>query len=162
MSVLLEPDPSGNVTAHLPDEAATLALGERLAAVLAPGLKIYLHGDLGAGKTTLVRGLLRMLGYRGRVKSPTFALVELYKLSSLNLYHFDFYRFDNPSEWVDAGFREAFDGSAICVVEWPEKAGGHLPAADLTIFLEHADAGRRVRLSADTERGKLCLERLMM
>ncbi len=161
MSVLLERHPSGDLAARLADESATLALGERLAGVLAPGLKIYLSGDLGSGKTTLVRGVLRRLGYRGRVRSPTFTLVELYKLSSLNLYHFDFYRFDNPREWVDAGFREVFGSSAVCMVEWPEKAAGQLPAADLTIFLEHVDAERRVRLSADTDSGKLCLERLM-
>jgi tRNA threonylcarbamoyladenosine biosynthesis protein TsaE len=128
---------------------------------LRDGLKIYLSGELGAGKTTLVRGLLRALGYRGRVKSPTFTLVELYHLSRLDLYHFDFYRFEDPREWIDAGFREAFGGNAVCLVEWPEKAAGELPPADLRIRLEHADAGRHVRLAADTDEGTQCLEQLI-
>jgi tRNA threonylcarbamoyladenosine biosynthesis protein TsaE len=103
----------------LPDEAATLALGASLAATLTPGLKVALEGDLGAGKTTLVRGALRALGHTGAVKSPTYTLVELYVVSGLNLYHFDFYRFTKPEEFLDAGLDEYFDGNGICLAEWP-------------------------------------------
>jgi len=153
--------PTGEVSADLPDEAATLALGARLASVLRPGLKLYLSGDLGSGKTTLVRGVLRGLGYADRVKSPTFTLVEVYNVSSLYLYHFDFYRFNRAEEWWDAGFREPFGSNAVCLVEWPEKAGRLLPKPDLTIVLEHAPAGRRVRLASMTEQGRLCLEQIL-
>jgi tRNA threonylcarbamoyladenosine biosynthesis protein TsaE len=161
MRLALSRTSAGELAGHLDDEAATLELGALLAGVLRAGLKIYLSGELGAGKTTLVRGLLRALGYQGRVKSPTFTLVELYQLSRLDLYHFDFYRFEDPREWIDAGFREAFGTTAVCLVEWPEKAAGQLPAADLRIRLEHADAGRRVQLAADTDEGRQCLERLI-
>jgi tRNA threonylcarbamoyladenosine biosynthesis protein TsaE len=152
------------MTAHhpiaLPDEAATLALGARLASALAPGMRVYLSGDLGAGKTTLVRGLLRALGYQGRVKSPTFTLVELYKLSNLCLYHFDFYRFKDPDEWEDAGFREIFGSDAVCLVEWPERADSLLPQADLHIRLRHARAGREALIEALTQAGTRCSEML--
>ena len=146
---------------HLPGEAATRALGARLAQVIEPGLLIYLHGDLGSGKTTLARGLLRGLGYEGRVKSPTYALVELYTVSRLNLYHFDFYRFRDPKEWRDAGFSENFSGSSVCLVEWPEKAAGLLPVADVEIAFEFAGDGRDLEIRAGTESGKACLNRLM-
>lgn len=149
---------------HLADEDATLALGAALARVIGPGLVIYLQGDLGAGKTTLVRGILRGLGHPGKVKSPTYTLVELYPFSKLSLYHFDFYRFADPREWVDAGFREHFNPESVCLVEWPEKAGDSLPAPDLRIELDVADAarggGRDVRISARTEAGDACLKRL--
>lgn len=160
MTLTFRPMAAGELAAHLADEAATLELGATLAGVLRSGLSIHLSGELGAGKTTLVRGLLRALGYRGRVKSPTFTLVELYSLSRLDLYHFDFYRFEDPREWIDAGLREAFGTDAICIVEWPEKAAGHLPPPDLRIRLEHAPNGREVRLAAGTAEGKQCLERL--
>lgn len=146
---------------HLPDEAATLALGARLAGVIVPGLSLYLHGDLGSGKTTLARGLLRGLGYGGRVKSPTYTLVELYTVSRLNLYHFDFYRFKDPREWRDAGFSEYFNGTSVCLVEWPEKAAGLLPVADLEIALEFAGDGRDLSIVTETESGRACLNRLM-
>ena len=124
-----------NLKIDLPDEAATLALGALVARGLQPGLNIYLSGELGAGKTTFVRGLLRELGFEGRVKSPTYALVELYVISRLNLYHFDFYRFRDPEEWHEAGFRDLFSPSNICLVEWPEKARDLLPIADLNLTL---------------------------
>jgi len=146
---------------HLPDETATRALGARLARVIEPGLALYFHGDLGSGKTTLARGLLRGLGYQGRVRSPTYTLVELYTISRLNLYHFDFYRFKDPEEWRDAGFNEYFNDASVCLVEWPEKAAGLLPAADLDIALALAGDGRDLRVCAGTERGKACLHRLM-
>lgn len=132
----------------LPDENATLALGAALAPCLEPGMVITLRGELGAGKTTLVRGLLRALGHAGRVKSPTYALVEVYELSRLSLYHFDFYRFQDPSEWIEAGFRDVFNGRNVCLVEWPERARGQLPPADLDIALEVKEPGRSATLTA--------------
>ena len=145
---------------HLDNEAATLALGAELAAELQPGTTLYLEGDLGAGKTTLVRGMLRALGYAGRVKSPTYTWVELYALSRFNLYHFDLYRIADPDEWEDAGFREYFNDASVCLVEWPEKARGVLPPPDVQVRLEFTDAGRRARLSGLTEGGKACVSRL--
>ena len=145
------------LTRFLPDEDATLAFGTLLAKVLTPGLTLYLDGDLGAGKTTLVRGALRGLGYQGKVKSPTYTLVELYTVSSLYLYHFDFYRFADPSEWVDAGFREHFNPDTVCFVEWPEKAGEYLPIPDLRVALSVVNTGRSLHLNAETEAGKKCL-----
>ncbi|PZP58080.1 MAG: tRNA (adenosine(37)-N6)-threonylcarbamoyltransferase complex ATPase subunit type 1 TsaE [Azospira oryzae] len=144
----------------LPDEPATLSLGAALAECIAPGLRLYLGGDLGAGKTTLVRGLLRGLGYRGKVKSPTFTLVELYAISSLDLYHFDFYRFDDPAEWEHAGFREYFNPRSVCVVEWPDKAAGFLPPPDLDLRLVFHGSGRIVHAVGNTDRGHPCIQRL--
>lgn len=141
----------------LADETATLLLGGQLAQVLHPGLVIFLRGDLGAGKTTFARGILRGLGYEGKVKSPTYNLIELYKISKLYLYHFDFYRFEDPAEWEDAGFREYFNAESICLVEWPEKADGLLPQADLTFLFYLSDPGRNVEMSAGTHAGRLCL-----
>ena len=148
------------MTRRLDDEAATAALGAALAVLLKPGMKIYLSGDLGAGKTTLVRAVLRGLGFMGKVKSPTYSLVELYGISRLNLYHFDFYRLNNPSEWGDAGFREYFDADAACLVEWPEKAGALLPVPDMRVRLRIADSGRDVEIAAETEAGRQCLTQL--
>jgi len=147
----------------LPDEAATLALGGALGSAMIQGpaqIVVYLEGDLGAGKTTLVRGLLRSLGHSGKVKSPTYTLVELYAVSRLNLYHFDFYRFEQPEEYLDAGLDEYFQGSGICLVEWPDKAGAYLPPADLRLRLSMAQDGRDVVLLAQGEKGRLCLTSL--
>jgi tRNA threonylcarbamoyladenosine biosynthesis protein TsaE len=144
----------------LPDEAATLALGAALARALAPGLVIWLEGDLGSGKTTLVRGVLRGLGYAGNVKSPTFTLVELYVISSLNLHHFDFYRFSQPEEYLDAGLDEYFQDGAVCLVEWPDKAGDFLAPADLRVALFVADHGRHADIVSFTEAGRACLSKL--
>jgi tRNA threonylcarbamoyladenosine biosynthesis protein TsaE len=139
---------------ELADEAATLRLGAALAAGVAPGRVMHLSGELGSGKTSLVRGLLRALGHTGRVKSPTYPLVELYVVSRLHLYHFDFYRFKNRSEWLDSGFREHFNAQTACIVEWPERAGGLLPPPDLAVRLEIAGSGRRAWLSAASPRGE--------
>lgn len=145
----------------LADEAATLALGARLAAVLRPGMAVWLSGDLGAGKTTLTRGLLRALGHGGRVKSPTYTLVEIYPFSSFNLYHFDLYRFADPVEWEEAGFREYFNPESICLVEWPERAGALLPRPDLEVRLDIEGDGRVARLRAGTEEGRRCVENFL-
>ena len=142
----------------LADEAATLALGAALAPLLMPGLAIFLEGDLGAGKTTLVRGLLRALGYQGKVRSPTYTLVELYAISGLNLYHFDFYRFEQPEEYLDAGLDEYFQGDGVCLVEWPDQAGAYLPSADLRIRLSVVGAGRGAEILAASPRGLACLK----
>ena len=148
------------ITLHLPDERATLDLGTRLADGLVAGMLIALHGPLGAGKTTLARGLLRGLGFEGRVKSPTYALVEVYKLSRLDLYHFDFYRFANPEELTDSGLQDAFNETNVCVVEWPERAGGMLPPADVDVQLTIANGARSALLTAQTEYGTRCLQKL--
>ena len=142
----------------LPDENATLALGAAIARGIEPGLAVFLHGDLGAGKTTLVRGVLRGLGFEGRVKSPTYALVEVYEVSRLDFHHFDFYRFQDPREWNEAGFRDTFDGRRVSFVEWPEKAHGLLPTADVEITLAIQDVGRVSTLKANTPMGQRCLE----
>lgn len=151
---------SENFTLALADEAATMALGAKLAQVLTPGINIYLHGDLGAGKTTLVRHLLRALGVQGRIKSPTYAVVEPYDTpDGLALWHFDFYRFDDPREWEDAGFRDIFSSPGLKLAEWPEKAAGLAPSADLAIHIEAIDESRRqVRLLPGSALGQQLLQ----
>lgn len=144
----------------LADEAATAAFAARLAQAVQPGLVIWLQGDLGAGKTTLVRALLHALGYRGRVKSPSYTLVEQYQAAGLHLRHFDLYRFRDASEWEAAGFRDEFNGYNICLIEWPEKALELLPQADIAIRFEILPAGRNVTLSANTTTGRQCLGKL--
>ncbi|MDP1653323.1 MAG: tRNA (adenosine(37)-N6)-threonylcarbamoyltransferase complex ATPase subunit type 1 TsaE [Rhodocyclaceae bacterium] len=151
-------------TYSLPDEAATLALGAMLGAQLPqdlrPAVVVYLEGDLGAGKTTLVRGLLRKVGAGETAKSPTYTLVEPYVTSGLNLYHFDFYRFNVPEEFLDAGLDEYFSDSGLCLVEWPDRAQPYLPAADLRIRLSHEGSGRHARVEAGSERGQQWLKTL--
>jgi tRNA threonylcarbamoyladenosine biosynthesis protein TsaE len=161
IEILHPADDSGSrVAAHLADEGDTLAFGAALAAGLAPGLVIYLWGDLGAGKTTLVRGALRSLDYAGKVKSPTYTLIEPYLLSSLNLYHFDFYRFAVPEEYLDAGLDEYFAGTGACLVEWPDKALPYVAPADVEVRLTVAGSGRLAEASALTEAGRTCIRRL--
>ena len=151
-------------TAYLPDETATAALGAALARAILPGLVIYLHGDLGAGKTALTRALLRAAGHQGTVKSPTYTLSEPYRVQiddqPVNVIHYDLYRMASPEEFLDAGFREDFDGRNICIVEWPEKGEPVLPLPDVKVLLKVSGLGREVELQALSELGLLCLDRL--
>jgi tRNA threonylcarbamoyladenosine biosynthesis protein TsaE len=163
--------PTPDDTARLGAAVARACRGQA-AAIAAHGLQVNLEGDLGSGKTTLVRGWLRALGVTGAVRSPTFAVMEPYAvelparpaqegleaqpISSLDFYHFDFYRFASPTEFA-AGFRDHFRPGAVCAVEWPGNAGGRLPAADLTVALTVQGDGRRARLAATSELGRACL-----
>lgn len=149
-------DSDGTLRVQLPAEADTEVLGAALAKILIPGLKIWLQGDLGSGKTTLTRGLLRELGHEGKVKSPTYTLIEPYVLSRLDLYHFDFYRFNSPEEYPEAGLDEYFAGDGVCVVEWPDKAAPYLTQPDLEVRLSPAGGGRRAEIFGHTEAGLRC------
>ena len=150
--------------AELKDEAGTLALGAALSRALAPGLTIYLHGDLGAGKTALTRALLHAAGHPGHVKSPTYTLAEPYTVElagqPVDVVHFDLYRMAGPEEFLDAGFRDYFNHRTICIIEWPEKAGDVLPPPDINVFLTMHGTGRKVELQALSPHGSQCLERL--
>ena len=149
---------ANDITLELNNEAATLAAGDRFSTLVQPGLVVYLHGDLGAGKTTFVRGFLRGLGHQGKVKSPTYTLVEPYVVSSYNIYHFDLYRFINEEEWESAGFRDYFNPSSICFVEWPEKAENLLPTPDIDIYLTPNNEGRILQFSAHSDLGRQVLQ----
>lgn len=144
------------------DETATQSFAQWLARQPQLGAAlITLEGELGAGKTTLVRHLLRALGVNGRIKSPTYAVVEPYELEGLTIWHFDFYRFSDPREWEDAGFRDLFAGAGLKLVEWPEKAAGVLPCPDLTIHIDcDDDEARDVTLTAQTTLGNHLLQGL--
>lgn len=141
----------------LPDETATVALGARLAGVVAPGMLVFLRGDLGAGKTTLCRGLVQALGHAGAVKSPTYTLVEPYEETSPPLYHFDLYRVSDPAELEDIGLRDYLDSQHVCLVEWPERGHGVLPPADLIITIELAGLAREASLVPVSPRAKQAL-----
>lgn len=149
---------------HLQDEAGTAAIGAALARALAPGLAIHLHGDLGAGKTTLTRAMLHAAGYTGHVRSPTYTLVEPYAVmidgQQVEVLHFDLYRLASAEEFLDAGFREHFGGQAICIVEWPEKAAPVLPSPDIEVLLSISGRGRDIELQALSDQGYQCLDRL--
>lgn len=138
-----------------PDEAAAQATAESLASALLPSLDavVELHGPLGAGKTTFARLLLRALGVQGRIKSPSYAVMEPYVLpGGISASHFDFYRFGDPREWEDAGFRDVFAAPGLKLCEWPEKAAGQLPPADLQLFIElMPDDSRRVRAVGEAQ-----------
>ncbi|HEX9435502.1 MAG TPA: tRNA (adenosine(37)-N6)-threonylcarbamoyltransferase complex ATPase subunit type 1 TsaE [Burkholderiales bacterium] len=145
---------------NLPDAAATARLGAALAAGVLPGRVLHLSGELGSGKTTLVRGLLRALGIQGAVKSPTYTWVEPYRISSLDLYHFDFYRFDKKTEWLSSGLREYFRPDAVCVVEWPERIGSLLSLPDLAVHLQYDSDARQAALEAHSAEGEAWLASL--
>jgi len=145
---------------ELPNEAATTALAERVAMVIGGGLVIYLHGDLGAGKTSFARALLKALGVGERVKSPTYSLVESYRLPEHIAWHLDLYRIADPGELEWLGLDALSDPAALVLVEWPERGLGALPAADLQIDLAYAGLGRKAAFSAMTPRGAAVLRPL--
>jgi tRNA threonylcarbamoyladenosine biosynthesis protein TsaE len=160
------PRPLAEHRFDLAAEADTLRLGRALGRAIATlavpiesaGLVFTLSGELGTGKTTLVRAALRTLGVSGPVKSPTFALLELYPLSRLNFHHFDFYRFSDPSEFESSGFRDYFGAASICAIEWPERAGDRNFKTDLRIRLQLAGEGRTANVDALTGLGHQCLD----
>lgn len=138
--------PAARESVFLPDEASTLSFGERLAPRLPPSALIFLRGDLGAGKTTLVRGILRGLGHSGSVKSPTYTLLEPYELPRSVVYHFDFYRIADSGELEFIGIDELMESDALKLVEWPERAEGRLPAPDVEVRLQVEGEGRRIEI----------------
>jgi len=142
---------------YLDDSTATSRLGSRLAECVKGGMRLYFRGELGSGKSTLIRGLLRGLGIQAKVKSPTYTLVELYVVSRLNLYHFDFYRFLDAHEFEDAGLADYFHGEGVCLVEWPDRAGDALPPPDLELSLAYSGTGREISVRAHSAAGERCL-----
>jgi tRNA threonylcarbamoyladenosine biosynthesis protein TsaE len=145
---------------YLPDEEHTLRFGAKLAAVCGETAVIFLQGDLGAGKTTLTRGFLRALGFEGKVKSPSYTLVEPYEINSQKVFHFDFYRLQHPQELEFIGLQDYFIPNAICLVEWPQNGGELLPAADLSCYIESYLTGRQIRIEAHTPHGQQILRQL--
>jgi tRNA threonylcarbamoyladenosine biosynthesis protein TsaE len=146
--------------AHLNDEIATVAMGNKVAAIIEQGAVIYLHGDLGAGKTTFTRGVVQGFGHTGKVKSPTYTLVEPYELTRANVYHFDLYRLGDPEELEYMGIRDYFSEQAICIVEWPEKGGEFIPVPDLDITLSYVGDERKIVINSASERGIAIVEKL--
>jgi len=150
-----------NWVQFIPDEKNMQNLGGKLALPCASAKTIiFLHGQLGAGKTTLVRGLLRGLGYAGPVKSPTYTLVESYDLLGKVFFHFDFYRLRDPEELEFIGIDDYFSQEAIFLIEWPELGLSLLPQSDLSCYIEMEGEGRRIRIEAETDRGKDVLEHI--
>jgi len=141
-------------------EALGDALGGQNAGVITGGCTIFLQGALGVGKTTLVRGFLRALGHAGMTKSPTYALVETYKLSGYDVHHFDLYRLSDPEELEHIGIRDYFSGDAIYIIEWPERGAGVLPPADLEINMLYDGAARRVFINAGSPAGDILVNSL--
>jgi tRNA threonylcarbamoyladenosine biosynthesis protein TsaE len=148
------------LTQTLYSENETVLFGKKIAKNLRPGVFIALKGALGAGKTCLCRGILSGLGHTGHVKSPTYPLVEIYTLESSTIYHFDFYRITNPMEVIEAGFREVFINTNICLVEWPENAESVMRVPDITISIIFSTDSRDISVTAASELGKQCLKGL--
>ncbi len=137
-----------------------VAFGERFSALLKPGTVLFLHGDLGMGKTTLCRGILRGAGHQGAVKSPTYTLVEPYELSRGRFYHFDLYRLGDPEELEYLGIRDYLDESSISLIEWPEKGAGILPSADIELNIRAQGTGRVLTWHTNTEKGEQLADNL--
>lgn len=145
---------------YLPTEQTMLNFGALCASLSAEALTVFLYGNLGAGKTTFVRGFLRGLGYAGSVKSPTYTIVEPYQLEHLQVFHFDLYRVHDVRELEYIGIQDYFAPNAICLIEWPEQGKGFLPPADLSYYIEPFNEGREIKIVAHTERGQGILKRL--
>jgi tRNA threonylcarbamoyladenosine biosynthesis protein TsaE len=143
-----------NDSCFLPDEEATLAFGACLARALQEGGIVTLRGELGSGKTTLSRGLLRALGHAGAVKSPTYTLVEPYEIGARKIFHYDLYRLNDPAELEYLGLRDFIDKHTLTLIEWPEKGGSLLPQADLELALHVEGNSRRIRWTAHTGYGQ--------
>ncbi|WP_372777188.1 tRNA (adenosine(37)-N6)-threonylcarbamoyltransferase complex ATPase subunit type 1 TsaE [Litorivivens sp.] len=143
----------------LEGEAATVAAGEQLGVIAEPGSVWFLEGDLGAGKTTFCRGFLRAFGYSGAVKSPTYTLVEPYELERGLIYHFDLYRLGDPEELEYMGIRDYFSAASICLIEWPQRGRGFLPAPDIRVRIEASGAGRTLQLASATALGEQMIQR---
>jgi tRNA threonylcarbamoyladenosine biosynthesis protein TsaE len=143
------------VTLYLADEEAMTAFGGCIAKTTQGHGLIFLEGDLGAGKTTLSRGIIRGLGHVGAVKSPTFTLVEPDEIGEIRAFHFDLYRLVDPEELEYLGIRDYFDDDALCLIEWPEKGAGFLPKPDLTITISPQDSGRSLKILSQGSRGEL-------
>lgn len=147
-------------SALLPDEAATARLASEVGAAIDDGLVGYLHGPLGAGKSAFARALLQALGVAGRIKSPTYSLVESYPLAGAQAWHLDLYRIADPDELEWLGMDALGEPGAVVLIEWPQRGAGAIPAADLEVFLEYAGSGRRATLRAVSARGERLLKRL--
>ena len=145
---------SDTLTMTLADEEATVNAGQSLGAAAKGGAIIYLEGQLGAGKTTFCRGVLRAFGHRGPVKSPTYTLVEPYTLGDGAVFHFDLYRLGDPEELEYMGIRDYFEPAAICLIEWPERGRGVLPSPDIRVSIGQQGAGRRLELRGESGRGR--------
>ncbi|PKH02309.1 tRNA (adenosine(37)-N6)-threonylcarbamoyltransferase complex ATPase subunit type 1 TsaE [Psychromonas sp. MB-3u-54] len=145
---------------ELVDAEQTVAFGGRLSAACEQPVCIYLHGDLGAGKTTLARGFIQGLGHIGNVKSPTYTLVEPYELADWQVYHFDLYRLGDPEELEFMGIRDYFSATSHCLVEWSERGEGVLPPPDIDLTLRYVDQQRIIELQANTEVGQRVLNKL--
>ncbi|MEO8671945.1 MAG: tRNA (adenosine(37)-N6)-threonylcarbamoyltransferase complex ATPase subunit type 1 TsaE [Tahibacter sp.] len=150
-----------DIRMDMPDEAALIAFAGPLAGALRDGAVLYLRGDLGAGKTTLARAVLQQMGVVARIKSPTYSLIETYRLPGIAIHHLDLYRIADSAEleWLGLADLET-DRATLLLIEWPDRGRGQLPPADLELLLEHRDPGRHLRLSAKTELGAACLARL--